>query len=147
MFDLLLQGETPAKILRASGVGAPSLNRYLADLEKLGLINRGLRGQVSTLPKGEPKWIDGGPLQQSFKKEALASFLSEDVKPAESFGIYQLLSEDVADVQARLAELKQRISFLHRKAKFHGAKSKNSFGLFIKFAPFSWKRLNVVEEI
>jgi transcriptional regulator with XRE-family HTH domain len=141
VFDLLLRGAIPAQILQRSGVSSPSINRYLADLEKLGLIERGVRGKISIIPKGEPQWIAGGPLQLAFLEEALVHFLSKDVLPAQSFGIYELLPEDVSDVEIRLSGLKKRLSYLHRKAKFHKSQTKEKFGFLAKFAPFAWKRL------
>ena len=60
VFDLLLRGATPAQILQRSGVSSPSINRYLADLEKLGLIERGVRGKISIIPKGDRNGLLAG---------------------------------------------------------------------------------------
>jgi transcriptional regulator with XRE-family HTH domain len=146
VFDLLLRGESPSLILQTSNISLSTLNRYLSELEKLNLIERGIRDKITLKCKGEPKWISGGPLQLFFLKEATEQFLSKEVQPAATFGIFELAPSDIPEIEVQVGELKKRMAYLHRIAKFHPSKSKISIGFLLKMAPFIWNRLRTIEE-
>jgi transcriptional regulator with XRE-family HTH domain len=133
-FDHLVLGETVAKVRRKFGLSPQRTHQYLAQLERLELIEWLPRDRVTLRFDGEPKWRAGGPLSQAYRSHIRESFLAG--RGEERFFLHEYSSEDAELIQAKLLEVSEIAASAHRRSK--ATMNAKPHGLFLALKGFRW---------
>lgn len=136
-FDYLIRGYTPSKIQKKFILSNAFLERSLAKLEKLGLIDWLSRNRASLKTVGEPQWRKDGPLSKKFKSQIQSDFLENGQKIYERFSLHDYLPEDKLKIEKKLEEVLE----LSRQANARASVSQEEVeagGLLISYKKFRW---------
>ena len=136
LFDLLVSGKTLASIKTKYLLSESVATALLLKLDRAKLIQLGVQNKIKLVKAGEPQWIAGGPLSQTFRKTMISSFLGEHSKPETVFLIHDYLPEDAALIQARLKDLEKLMAVCNARSHTLGATA--SYGVYMTFKKFEW---------
>lgn len=147
-FDMLLSGKSVSEIKKKSGISEESVRRHLQLLEKVDLIERGLKDKITVKIRGEVKWRKNGALAKKFKGAAFAEFLKQcnDEPGSLIFKMNRLSSADAARAKQMIKDLRDFLSVAESRARFEKSGSE-SFGVVLALAKFEWTALSEVTEI
>ena len=138
-FDHLLKGVSPASIAREFRLTKASTRKYLAALERLGLIEVLPEDRVRLRVRGEPYWRKGGPLVRSLKPRALREFLDSAGDEVRLF-LHDYTSADRDRIRELVAELTRSAGAADKRGKIARGSS-TGFGLVLGMTKFRWSVL------
>ena len=136
-FDLLNRGSGSAQIQRKHGLSQKGLEKTLANLDKIGLIEWLPKNKVRLKVQGEPVWRENGPLAQTFGGHIISDFLKSMEKRNVKFMLHDYSPEDFLTIQVKMSDLIDFATKANRRSQFHPDKSK-SYGLYIALQGYNW---------
>ena len=72
-YQLLHSGKSPKQIAKSNKLNKLSSDKYLRELENIGVITISPKGKISFKYKSSPDWIERGPLMQAFYRHIINS--------------------------------------------------------------------------
>lgn len=135
-FDQILQGKKVSAIKKRFHLTDHQIERYLSQLDKLGLIEWRAKNKVAIKFEGEPIWLRHGPLANHFSKPILEDFLQQQAE--RRFSLAEILPEDQRQLAARVDDVVSFISQCTRRAKAQPERAQ-SYGVFILCKLYRWQ--------
>lgn len=139
VFYFLLRRWTHVRIRMRFGMDVRTFQQHLAQLEKLGLLERHARAQVRLLVNPRVRWRPRGPIEKLFFEDVRTNFLGGPFEGKETileFVACELTSSSLAALKrqasslARAARERAEIDGAMEKEETHGA------GLLVALRPW-----------
>ncbi len=130
VFDRLLLGKTPKKIVAESNVSMSEMHKILSRLDKLRLIDWLPKDKVLLKVKGEPKWRHNGPLSIAFRQSILNQLLHKSAHKDMFLATYDLSSSDKSLFEEKISQLKQFLNQAEARARKQSTTSPLTLGIF-----------------
>lgn len=144
-FDYLLRGFTPGKIRRRFGLSSNRIQKFLSELEKVGLIDWLPRDRCALRVEGEPRWLKDGPLARRFRNEIKEMFAKQEKSRIDLFAIHHLLPSDAERVERKTLDLVDLIRQSDTKAKLQNEQTV-SIGVFLQIKDYRWPLENYLNK-
>lgn len=137
LFDLLIGGETIPLVQRRYKLTDHSISVLLLFLDRIGLIELFPKNKFKLVQKGEPQWISGGPLSQTYRKKMIDGLLGIHDKKDSTFYIHSYLPDDLVLLKGKLKEIDNLLLACNARA-IHRPEETISYGFYRCFKPFEW---------
>ena len=137
LFDLLVSGESISSIQHKFRLNDLTVSSLLLFLDRIALIDLYPKNKFKLKQQGEPQWIVGGPLSQTYRKKMIDSLLGYHDKQDTSFFIHSYLPEDMVLLKGKLKEFENLLLSCNARG-IHRPEDTVSYGFYRCFKPFEW---------
>jgi transcriptional regulator with XRE-family HTH domain len=137
LLDFLVSGKNVRAVQRKYSLTDADLQGMLLKLDRVGIIELHANMRVKLKRRGEPQWINGGPLSLKYRRRMIDSLLGEHRKEETTFFIHDYLPEDIVLLRGKIRELENLMQTCNVRGAMQPEKAR-SYGSYFCLKPFEW---------